>query len=196
MSFSTRTCMCQSRLSLSRPQFVGRRALKSLNAPTSQRSKLLQSRHTSAQTRRVLHVSAAAAFELPSQQEVRKKAAARIKSAVPRPAQLPPPPKSTNLLHVLPYLTKLAVSDAQLYWRLGLAFALMIASKAAGTDNLFNISFDRHKAYATSVYSWTNIHSIQLELQAHHTRMQCQSLALSIGNKIMTHWCVKCVNGK
>ena len=133
-SLTTRTCMCQSRVILNRPQVVGRRALKSLNAPASQRSKLLQSGHAPAQPRRVLHVSAAAAFELPSQQEVRKKAAARIKSAVPRPAELPPPPQSTSLLHVLPYLTKLAMSDAQLYWRLGLAFVLMIASKAAGTD--------------------------------------------------------------
>lgn len=74
----------------------------------------------------------AAAFDLPSQQEIRQKAANRIKSHVPKPAQLPPPPKSTSLWDVLPYLTKLAVSDAQLYWRLGLAFVLMIASKAAG----------------------------------------------------------------
>lgn len=78
-------------------------------------------------------VSGAAAFNIPSQQEVRQKAANRIKSHIPKPAQLPPPPKSTSLLDVLPYLTKLAVSDAQLYWRLGLAFVLMLASKAAGT---------------------------------------------------------------
>lgn len=79
--------------------------------------------------------SGAAAFDAPSQQEVRQKAANRTKSPVPKPAQLPPPPKSTSLLDVLPYLTKLAVSDAQLYWRLGLAFVLMIASKAAGTTS-------------------------------------------------------------
>lgn len=79
--------------------------------------------------------SGAAAFDVPSQQEVRQKAANRIKSPVPKPAQLPPPPKSTSLLDVLPYLTKLAVSDAQLYWRLGLAFVLMIASKAAGNPS-------------------------------------------------------------
>ena len=78
----------------------------------------------------------AAAFDIPSQQEVRQKAANRIKSPGPKPAQLPPPPKSTSLLDVLPYLTKLAVSDAQLYWRLGLAFVLMIASKAAGSAAL------------------------------------------------------------
>lgn len=79
--------------------------------------------------------SGAAAFNVPSQQEVRRKAANRIKSPVPKPAQLPPPPKSTSLFDVLPYLTKLAVSDAQLYWRLGLAFLLMVASKAAGKKN-------------------------------------------------------------
>ena len=79
--------------------------------------------------------SGAAAFNVPSQQEVRRKAANRIKSPVPKPAQLPPPPKSTSLFDVLPYLTKLAVSDAQLYWRLGLAFLLMVASKAAGKTN-------------------------------------------------------------
>lgn len=135
---STLTCMCQSRVLLSRPPFAGRRALTKLNSPASLRNKLLPSRHAPAYTRRALHVSAAAAFELPSQQEVRKKAAARITSPVPRPAQLPPPPKTTSLLHVLPYLTKLAVSDAQLYWRLGLAFTLMIASKAAGTDQAFS----------------------------------------------------------
>lgn len=138
LNMSAVTCMCQSRVLLSRPPFVGRRALTHFDSPASLRSRLLQSRHAPAHTRRALRVSAAAAFELPSQQEVRKKAAARIKTAVPRPAQLPPPPKTTNLFHVLPYLTKLAVSDAQLYWRLGLAFTLMIASKAAGTDQAFS----------------------------------------------------------
>ncbi|KAL3155600.1 hypothetical protein ABBQ38_010855 [Trebouxia sp. C0009 RCD-2024] len=128
---STPICLCQSQVVLSRPQHVGRRALKLLKCPEFQRYKP-RFRHAPTHSRRVLHVSAAAAFELPSQQEVRRKAAARIKTPVPRPAELPPPPKSTSLLHVLPYLTKLAVSDAQLYWRLGLAFTLMIASKAAG----------------------------------------------------------------
>lgn len=128
---STPTCLCQSKVVLGRPQHVGRRALKTLKRPELQRYNF-RFRHAPTHSRRVLHVSAAAAFELPSQQEVRRKAAARIKTPVPRPAELPPPPKSTSLLHVLPYLTKLAVSDAQLYWRLGLAFTLMIASKAAG----------------------------------------------------------------
>ena len=133
---STPICLYQSQVVLGRPQHLGRRALKIFKCPEFQRNQL-RFRPTPAHSRRVLHVSAAAAFELPSQQEVRRKAAARIKTPVPRPAQLPPPPKSTSLLHVLPYLTKLAVSDAQLYWRLGLAFTLMIASKAAGAPRAF-----------------------------------------------------------
>lgn len=139
---STAACICQSRTFLSRPQHIGRRALKTTLHPDCQRTKLIQSRRAPRLPRRLLPVSAAgsAAFELPSQQEVRRKAAARIQTAVPRPADLPPPPKSTSLWHVLPYLTKLAVSDAQLYWRLGLAFVLMISSKAAGATHVFTCS--------------------------------------------------------
>ena len=160
------TCMCQSRVLLSRPQFVRRRAPRSLNGLESQRIKLLQFRHAPTHSRRVVHVSAAAAFELPSQQEVRRKAAARITSEVPRPAQLPPPPKSTSLLHVLPYLTKLAVSDAQLYWRLGLAFVLMIASKAAGLINFVD-NFKGHcencgECCCNSKLDWLALIAIQL----------------------------------
>lgn len=59
-------------------------------------------------------------------------ASARRPSVLPRPADLPPPPKTAGLGDVLPYLTKLALSDPQLYWRLGLSFALMVLSKAAG----------------------------------------------------------------
>lgn len=57
----------------------------------------------------------------------------RARSAsLPRPPALPPPPKSGNLLDVLPYLVRLAVADRQLWWRLGIAVLLMLASKAAG----------------------------------------------------------------
>ena len=41
-------------------------------------------------------------------------------------------PQSSNLSHVLPYLLKLAISDPQLYWRLGAALVAMILSKSAG----------------------------------------------------------------
>ncbi len=125
---------------------IGRRALLVNRCPVRQTFKVSRPRNAPVHCRRHLSIVAAgsAAFELPSQQEVRKKAAARIKHQVPRPAQLPPPPKSTSLWHVLPYLTKLAVSDAQLYWRLGLAFALMIASKAAGQTSIDATALDEY----------------------------------------------------
>ena len=134
-------CMHRSHVQplLSKPH-CGRRIASQtsckLQFPQCQRAKSPLSRKVLPKLRRLPPVSAAgsAAFELSSQQEVRQKAAARVKTAVPRPADLPPPPKSTSLLHVLPYLTKLAVSDAQLYWRLGLAFVLMVSSKAAGRN--------------------------------------------------------------
>ena len=44
-------------------------------------------------------------------------------------------PQSSNLSHVLPYLLKLAISDPQLYWRLGAALVAMILSKSAGEAN-------------------------------------------------------------
>ncbi|WIA17936.1 hypothetical protein OEZ85_009429 [Tetradesmus obliquus] len=48
-------------------------------------------------------------------------------------APLPAPPKSgQSLADVLPYLLKLALSEKQLKWRLGAAFACMLVSKAAG----------------------------------------------------------------
>eukprot|EP00882_Tetradesmus_deserticola_P029132 GHRQ01032557.1.p1 GENE.GHRQ01032557.1~~GHRQ01032557.1.p1 ORF type:complete len:164 (-),score=29.10 GHRQ01032557.1:12-503(-) len=48
-------------------------------------------------------------------------------------APLPAPPKSgQSLTDVLPYLFKLALSEKQLKWRLGAAFACMLVSKAAG----------------------------------------------------------------
>lgn len=133
-------CMCHSRLTISRTDFAGRKALRTSALPLRQLSQVSRAVGAATQCRRWPLVSAAAgsaAFDSPSQQEVRRKAAARITTQVPKPAQLPPPPKSTSLWHVLPYLTKLALSDAQLYWRLGFAFVLMIASKAAG-QNLFS----------------------------------------------------------
>lgn len=65
--------------------------------------------------------------EFPQQPRVRARSA-----SLPRPPALPPPPKSGNLLDVLPYLVRLAVADRQLWWRLGIAVLLMLASKAAG----------------------------------------------------------------
>ncbi|EIE23470.1 ABC family transporter: mitochondrial ATM1-like protein [Coccomyxa subellipsoidea C-169] len=48
------------------------------------------------------------------------------------PPKLPPTPASSKLLDVLPYLVKLAVSDRQLWWRLGASVALMLLSKSSG----------------------------------------------------------------
>lgn len=50
----------------------------------------------------------------------------------PAVAPLPPPPSSATLFRVLPYLAKLALSEKQLSWRLGVAFMCMVTSKAAG----------------------------------------------------------------
>ena len=132
-------CLCHSPVIFSRTEFAGRKALRTSALPLRQFHQVSRAIRAPTQCRRRPLVSAAAgsaAFDTPSQQEVRRKAAARITTQVPKPAQLPPPPKSTSLWHVLPYLTKLALSDAQLYWRLGLAFVLMIASKAAGQNLL------------------------------------------------------------
>ncbi|KAK9905738.1 hypothetical protein WJX75_005420 [Coccomyxa subellipsoidea] len=48
------------------------------------------------------------------------------------PPKLPPTPSSSKLLDVLPYLVKLAVSDRQLWWRLGASVFLMLLSKSSG----------------------------------------------------------------
>jgi hypothetical protein len=54
-------------------------------------------------------------------------------------APLPAPPTSgQSLTDVLPYLFKLALSEKQLKWRLGAAFACMLASKAAGEQQPCN----------------------------------------------------------
>lgn len=45
---------------------------------------------------------------------------------------LPEPPKKADLREVIPYLGRLALTDSALYWRLGLAAAFMVLSKAAG----------------------------------------------------------------
>ena len=144
-------CLCHSPVIFSRTEFAGRKALRTSALPLRQFHQVSRAIRAPTQCRRRPLVSAAAgsaAFDTPSQQEVRRKAAARITTQVPKPAQLPPPPKSTSLWHVLPYLTKLALSDAQLYWRLGLAFVLMIASKAAGYNLL--------SASAWSTSAWYN----------------------------------------
>eukprot|EP00887_Chlorella_sp_A99_P002243 scaffold10.g2243.t1 len=48
------------------------------------------------------------------------------------PARLPPPPASAALVHVLPYLAKVALGEPALYWRLGAALLLLLAAKTAG----------------------------------------------------------------
>ena len=54
-------------------------------------------------------------------------------------------PESSSLNHVMPYLLKLAISDPQLYWRLGAALIAMVLSKSAGVINKdkssLNLSF-------------------------------------------------------
>ena len=45
---------------------------------------------------------------------------------------LPPPPKTASFAQVMPYLASLALSERQMWWRLALAFACMVVSKAAG----------------------------------------------------------------
>lgn len=51
---------------------------------------------------------------------------------VDAPLPLPATPKSSDFMHVLPYLAKLALSEKTLYWRLAIALALMVLSKATG----------------------------------------------------------------
>lgn len=48
------------------------------------------------------------------------------------PTPLPPHPRSAALKDMLPYLLRLALGDPQLHWRLGVALALLLASKACG----------------------------------------------------------------
>ncbi len=79
-----------------------------------------------------LRVSSAASLPYTDLQPAKEAAAARAGHVRTTPADLPPPPKSASLVHVLPYLARLALADRQLYWRLGLAFLLMCLSKAAG----------------------------------------------------------------
>ena len=79
-----------------------------------------------------LRVFAAASLPYTDLWRAKEAAAARAGHIRTTPADLPPPPKSASLVHVLPYLARLALADRQLYWRLGLAFILMCLSKAAG----------------------------------------------------------------
>lgn len=45
---------------------------------------------------------------------------------------LPPSPPTATLKDVLPFLCTLALSERQLYWRMGLALVCMVASKVSG----------------------------------------------------------------
>lgn len=51
-------------------------------------------------------------------------------------APLPPPPKTSTLLTVLPFLCRLALEEKALLWRFGLSFACMVISKSAGENRL------------------------------------------------------------
>ena len=77
--------------------------------------------------RQTLTVASAAAIQLTEEQIQREGL-----PTAPRPAALPPPPAAATLLHVMPYLCKLALGDRQLYWRLAAALLLMLVSKGAG----------------------------------------------------------------
>jgi hypothetical protein len=59
----------------------------------------------------------------------------------PAVAPLPQPPSSATLSRVLPYLAKLALSEKQLSWRLGVAFMCMVTSKAAGESVTWAVQF-------------------------------------------------------
>lgn len=93
-----------------------------------------QNRSSSSQFRRrsqlVCSASAAGAAALPASSA--DGVYGRAANPDPGPRSLPPPPKGSGLLQVLPYLARLAATDPQLYWRLGVASVLLIISKAAG----------------------------------------------------------------
>jgi hypothetical protein len=76
-------------------------------------------------------VNASLASTLPNDGSSTAKHASRIR--VGPPQGLPPPPLSSNLLDVLPYLAELALSDKTLYWRLALSLSLLSISKVAGS---------------------------------------------------------------
>ena len=93
-----------------------------------------QHQSSSSQVRRhtqlVCSASAAGAAALPASSA--DGVYGRAANPDPGPRSLPPPPKGSGLLQVLPYLARLAATDPQLYWRLGVASVLLIISKAAG----------------------------------------------------------------
>lgn len=66
---------------------------------------------------------------------------------------LPPPPSTANLTEVLPYLAQLALSEKQLYWRLGLAMICIVGSKAAALVGpwTFKLAIDALSASVASV---------------------------------------------
>uniref|UniRef100_A0A1D2ABS2 ABC transporter B family member 25, mitochondrial n=1 Tax=Auxenochlorella protothecoides TaxID=3075 RepID=A0A1D2ABS2_AUXPR len=67
------------------------------------------------------------------------------------PAHLPTPPDSASVKDLFPYITKLALSQSTLYWRLGVALVLLVGSKAAGLYSplLFKQAIDALSAGAT-----------------------------------------------
>ncbi|GAX72622.1 hypothetical protein CEUSTIGMA_g78.t1 [Chlamydomonas eustigma] len=54
------------------------------------------------------------------------------RSATSVPAPLPPPPDTSSVGNILPYLLKLMFGEKQLLWRIGLSISLMFVSKIAG----------------------------------------------------------------
>ena len=77
----------------------------------------------------------------------------------PALAPLPTPPQKTTLTSVLPYLAKLAFSEKQMKWRLGVAFICMIISKAAG--KLIPCAYTQfpHTMHAVAVDMTTCMHA-------------------------------------
>ena len=108
-------------------------------APSLSCSHAFQHKHFSSQPRRhnrlVCTSSAAGAAALPASPE--EGVYGRAANPDPGPRSLPPPPRGSGLLQVLPYLARLAATDPQLYWRLGVASVLLIISKAAGILSMF-----------------------------------------------------------
>ena len=72
----------------------------------------------------------------------------------PKPTPLPPPPKDTSLINVLPFLWSLASADVSLRWRLGFALVLLVAGKVQGSmgrvhpgRSLLIISIDKNTLF-------------------------------------------------
>lgn len=110
-------------------------------------SHALHNKHFGSQPRRynrlVCTSSAAGAAALPASPE--EGVYGRAANPDPGPRSLPPPPRGSGLLQVLPYLARLAATDPQLYWRLGVASVLLIISKAAGILLMSRMQGQIHK---------------------------------------------------